>query len=282
MAVYAIGDIQGCYDELRRLLDQIDFEPLEDRLWFVGDLVNRGPDSLAVLRFVRGLGDRAVCVLGNHDLHLLALAAGNPKHAGTHTLSNVLSAPDRDELLDWLRHRPLLHHDAALDFTMVHAGLPPQWDIATARDCAAEVEQVLRSSDHGGYFLQMYGNKPARWDPTLHGMDRWRFTTNCLTRLRYCDQDGRLCLKEKGPPGSQARGRVPWFQHPARRSAGHRIVFGHWSTLSYSACDNTWGIDTGCLWGGGLTLLRLDGPAPSRLTLPCRQWQSPSRATGGR
>ena len=280
MAVYAIGDIQGCYDELRRLLEQIDFEPMEDRLWFVGDLVNRGPDSLAVLRFVRGLGDRAVCVLGNHDLHLLALAAGNPKHAKAHTLGDVLSAPDRDELLDWLRHRPLLHHDEALDFTMVHAGLPPQWDIATARGCAAEVEQVLRGPDHGGYFLQMYGNKPARWDPALIGMDRWRFTTNCLTRLRYCDRDGRLCLKEKGPPGSQARGRVPWFQHPARRSAGRRVVFGHWSTLGYSASDNTWGIDTGCLWGGGLTLLRLDGPAPSRFTLPCRQWQSPARATG--
>jgi bis(5'-nucleosyl)-tetraphosphatase (symmetrical) len=280
MAVYAIGDIQGCYEELRRLLDQIDFNPLEDRLWFVGDLVNRGPDSLAVLRFVRRLGDRAICVLGNHDLHLLALAAGNPKHAGTHTLGDVLSAPDRDELLDWLRHRPLLHHDAALGFTMVHAGLPPQWDIATARDCAAEVEQVLRSPDRGGYFLQMYGNKPARWDPALSGMDRWRFTTNCLTRLRYCDQDGGLCLKEKGPPGSQARGRVPWFQHPARRSAAHRIVFGHWSTLGYSASDNTWGIDTGCLWGGGLTLLRLDGPVPTRITRPCQRWQSPARTVG--
>lgn len=279
MAVYAIGDIQGCYDDLRRLLDQIDFEPAEDSLWFVGDLVNRGPDSLEVLRFVRGLGDRAVCVLGNHDLHLLALAAGNPKHADTHTLDDVLNAPDRDELLDWLRHRPLLHHDATLDYMMVHAGLPPQWDIVTARECAAEVERVLRGTEHRGYFLQMYGNKPALWDPALRDMDRWRFTTNCLTRLRFCDENGRLCLKEKGPPGSQAHGRVPWFKHPARRSTRQRIVFGHWSTLGYSSSDNTWGIDTGCLWGGGLTILRLDGPTPTRITLPCQQWQSPSTAS---
>jgi bis(5'-nucleosyl)-tetraphosphatase (symmetrical) len=276
MAVYAVGDIQGCYDDFRQALDAVDFDPAADRLWCVGDLVNRGPDSLSVLRYVRQLGDSAVTVLGNHDLHLLAMAAGNPRDKDPHSLRDVLEAADRDELLDWLRQRPLLHHDPAIDFVMVHAGLPPQWDLATAKTCAAEVETVLRGPDHVAYFLQMYGNKPARWDPDLQNMDRWRFTTNCLTRLRFCAPDGSLCLKEKGPPGSQAAGRVPWFEHPQRRSREQRIVFGHWSTLGFCASDNVWGIDSGCLWGGSLTLLRLDSPTPTAIHRPCRSWQKPS------
>lgn len=277
MAVYAIGDIQGCYDELRRALDAVDFDPVRDCLWCVGDLVNRGPKSLEVLRFVRGLGDAAICVLGNHDLHLLALAAGNGKHKGESSLEKVLTAADADELLHWLRHRPLLHHDAGLDFLMVHAGLPPQWDLATAQACAREVEDVLRGDAHTDYFLHMYGNKPELWDPALRGMERWRFITNCLTRLRYCEPDGSLALKDKGPPGSQSWGRMPWFEHPLRATRNQRIVFGHWSTLGYQARDNVWALDTGCLWGGALTLLQLDHVPPLQHSMPCGGWQDPAR-----
>lgn len=277
MAVYAIGDIQGCYDELRRVLDRVAFDPAVDRLWSVGDLVNRGPRSLEVLRLFRELGDAAVSVLGNHDLHLLALAAGNQRHKDDHSLHAVMEAPDRDELLHWLRHCPLAHYDPAVDFLMIHAGLPPAWDLDTTLACAREVEAVLRSDRCTDYFMDMYGNKPSRWDAALSGMARWRFTTNCLTRLRYCEADGSLALKEKGPPGSQAPGRVPWFEHPARRSRDTRIVFGHWSTLGYRATDNVWALDTGCLWGGALTALRLD-PAPLRVShLPCGGWQDPAR-----
>jgi len=279
LAIYAIGDIQGCYEELRRTLDEVGFENANDTLWCVGDLVNRGPGSLEVLRFIRGLGDAAVCVLGNHDLHLLALAAGNRKHENDSSLKAVLTAPDREVLLDWLRHRPLLHFDQELDFLMVHAGLPPQWDLQTARSCAAEVETVLRSDAHNGYFNQMYGNKPNRWDPALSGMERWRFITNCLTRLRFCATDGRLTLKEKGPPGSQAKGRIPWFTHPERASRGQRIIFGHWSTLGYVASHNVWALDTGCVWGGTLTLLRLDQSPPAPHSTRCAGQQDPKRFT---
>ncbi|MGB5200450.1 MAG: symmetrical bis(5'-nucleosyl)-tetraphosphatase [Sedimenticolaceae bacterium] len=279
MAVYAIGDIQGCYDELRQALDAVDFDSATDRLWCVGDLVNRGPKSLDVLRFVRSLGNTAICVLGNHDLHLLALAAGNPKHRSETGLTSVLTAPDRDELLHWLRHRPLLHFDRAIDFLMVHAGLPPQWDLTTAISCAHELEQVLRSSDADEFFLQMYGNKPDRWKPELSGIARWRFITNCLTRLRYCDAGGRLALREKGPPGSQAKGRIPWFDLPQRATREQRIVFGHWSTLGYLARHNVWALDTGCLWGGALTLLRLDQTPPAPHSVPCAGWQDPTSFT---
>ncbi len=279
MAVYAVGDIQGCYDDLRRVLDRVDFDPSHDTLWCVGDLVNRGPDSLGVLRYIHALGDRAVCVLGNHDLHLLAVAAGHPKHRNEPSLGEILGAKDRDELLHWLRHRPLLHHDPSLDFVMIHAGLPPQWDLATAKACAAEVEAVLRGDQHQDYLMRMYGNKPKRWDARLDGMERWRFITNCLTRLRFCEPDGGLALKEKGPPGSQAAARAPWYEHPERASRGQRIVFGHWSTLGYQAVDNVWALDSGCLWGGALTLLRLDTPIPRAVSQPCLGWQDPQDFT---
>ena len=277
MAVFAVGDIQGCYDELRQALDAVAFDPAKDHLWCVGDLVNRGPKSLETLRFVRGLGSAAICVLGNHDLHLLALAAGNARHENEDSLKAVLDAPDRDELLHWLRYRPLAHHDPALDWLMVHAGLPPQWDLDTTLSCAREVEAVLRGDGHRDYFLQMYGNKPNRWDPALHGMERWRFITNCLTRLRFCGPDGRLALKEKGPPGSQKAGRLPWFEHPQRVSRDQRIVFGHWSTLGYAARHNVWALDTGCLWGGALTLLRLDEAPPQPHSTRCPGFQDPVR-----
>lgn len=194
MTAYAIGDIQGCHAELERLLDRLDFDPAADRLWFAGDLVNRGPESLAVLRRVRALGDSAIVVLGNHDLHLLAVAAGNAKHSKKSTLGAILRAPDRDELLDWLRRRPLLHHDPDLGLTLVHAGLPPQWDLAEALARARELEAVLRSDDYPEFLHAMYGNEPARWSPDLSGLERLRFITNALTRLRFCARDGTLVV----------------------------------------------------------------------------------------
>ena len=281
MAVYALGDIQGCYDELRQILDRIRFDPEHDTLWFVGDLVNRGPKSLEVLRFVRDLGERAVCVLGNHDLHLLAMAAGNCSRAGRDSLTAVLTAPDRDELLAWLRHRPLIHHDRELAFSLLHAGLPPQWDIAEARERAREVETVLRSEDaYPAFFHHMYGNRPKKWSPDLEGMERLRFITNCFTRLRFCTPKGKLQLKEKGPPGSQENPKaMPWFDIPGRASRGNRIVFGHWSTLGYVARNNVWAIDTGCLWGGRLTALRLDTPEPRPVQIDCGGAQDPRNFT---
>jgi len=258
MATYAIGDIQGCHDELQRLLDHIQFEPNTDQLWFVGDLVNRGPNSLAVLRFIKSLDNAAHVVLGNHDLHTLAVANGHLKYHRNDNIDDILSAVDRDEITHWLRHLPLLHHDAILDFTMIHAGLPPQWDLATAQACAKEVEAVLQSDAHVEFLDRMYGNEPKQWDATLEGWDRLRFITNCFSRLRYCDSDGRLALEEKGKPGSQMTGLLPWFDVPGRKSAKMRIVFGHWSTLGQIDSNIVYPIDTGCLWGDALTALRLD------------------------
>lgn len=257
MAVYAIGDIQGCYDELMRLLELIRFDPATDRLWFTGDLVNRGPASLLTLRFVRDLGERAITVLGNHDLHLLAVAKGAPVHHSD-TLDDILAAPDRDELLDWLRQQPLLHYDRVLNHTLIHAGLPPQWDLATAQRCAAEVEAVLRGDDYREFFHHMYGDEPEAWDEELGGWGRLRFITNCFTRLRYCTRNGRLCLEVKGAPGTQPPDCLPWFEVAERASASLSIVFGHWSTLGLYRGQGVTALDTGCLWGGQLTALRLD------------------------
>lgn len=267
MAVYAIGDIQGCYDELRGLLDQIEFDPRQDHLWFAGDLVNRGPQSLQTLRFVRALD--ATAVLGNHDLHLLAAACDARQLKRKDTLGAILDAPDAAELLEWLRCRPLLHHDATLGYSMIHAGLPPQWDLATALACAAEVEQVLRGSDHAAFFAEMYGNEPACWSPSLKGTARLRFITNCFTRLRFCYSDGRLALEEKGPPGSQPATLVPWFEAPGRRSADMRILFGHWSTLGAYDAPGIHALDTGCLWGGALTAMRIDADGAQRMEYRC-------------
>ena len=260
MAVYAIGDIQGCYDEFRRLLDQLDFSPGADRLWLTGDLVNRGPGSLATLRFVRELGEHAITVLGNHDLHLLAVAAGREPRAGD-TLAPILAAPDRDELLAWLAGRPLLHEDPLLRFSMVHAGLPPQWDMARARIEARAVEGALVEAP-AAFLSAMYGDEPDRWLPGLRGVDRLRFAVNCFTRLRYCTNDGRLLLKLKGPPESAPAGAVPWYAATQRLTRGERIVFGHWSALGYRVAIDTYSLDTGCVWGGSLTAIRLDGPRP--------------------
>jgi len=276
MATYAIGDIQGCYERLRRLLDSLRFDPGRDRLWFVGDLVNRGPDSLATLRFVRALGERALTVLGNHDLHLLALADGSPKQAKDpkrakkDTLAPILQASDRDELLHWLRHRPLMHFDAHKNFALIHAGLPPQWDLCDALSCAREVETVLQGPDYPDYLDAMYGNEPTRWSDTLSGMERLRFITNCFTRLRYCGADGTLALKEKAAPGPQTSGYLPWFAVPNRATGSIRIIFGHWSTLGYAAEHNTWALDTGCVWKGRLTAIRVRREKPSGpVSVPC-------------
>lgn len=276
MAVFAIGDVQGCHDDLMRLLERVAFDPAEDRLWFAGDLVNRGPASLAVLRFVKGLGERAVSVLGNHDLHLLAVAAGTAKLRKNDTLDEILEAPDRDELLHWLRRRPLLHHDPGLGYTLVHAGLPPQWDLKQAQTCAQELEAVLRGSKHADFFRDMYGDEPKRWDPRLAGMDRLRFIVNCFTRLRYCNKAGDLDLKAKGAPGTQPEGYLPWFEIPGRASAGLHLLFGHWSTLGDISSHNVYPLDTGCVWGGRLTALRLDGDgSDSWYCVDCRGAQSP-------
>lgn len=277
MAVYAIGDVQGCYDELQRLLERIDFDAGRDRLLFCGDLVNRGPLSLQVLRFVRSLGDRALTVLGNHDLHLLALANGAKARKGDdETLDAVLKASDRDELLDWLACCPLMHEEASLGYCVLHAGLPPQWDKAQALACAREVEQVLADPSARKRFLaRMYGNKPDLWSDKLGGVDRLRFIVNCFTRLRYCDLAGKLGLREKGPPGSQSVGYLPWFKIPGRRSADIRILFGHWSTLGYLATDNVWALDSGCLWGGSLTAVRIDAGDPRPVHHRCQGARRP-------
>lgn len=260
MATYVVGDLQGCHAPLRRLLDRLHFDPEHDRLWFVGDLVNRGPDSLACLRFVRGLGAAAVTVLGNHDLHFCAVARGG-KISRKDTFEALLRAPDRDELVDWLQQRPLLHHDEAAGCTLIHAGLPPQWDLAQARAEAQSAERALRSPDASRFLLQeMYGDEPARWSPALQGWDRVRFAVNCFTRLRFCDADGALALKLKGAPGSQPPGLHPWFAVPGRRSAGATILFGHWSALGrvHWPEHQVYGLDSGCVWGGRLTALHLE------------------------
>lgn len=277
MSTYAIGDLQGCYLELRALLDRLAFDPRVDRLWFVGDLVNRGPDSLEVLRFVHALGEAALVVLGNHDLHLLALAAGNSRHAKKSTLEAVLRAPDRDELLHWLRHRPLLHHDPERNFTLIHAGLPPQWDLAEARARAGELEAVLRGEDYQDFLRDLYGNRPDRWSPDLAGMKRLRFITNCLTRLRFCTPDGTLALTEKGSLENHTVGLVPWFRVAGRKTRSDRIIFGHWSTLGYRQEDNVWAIDSGCLWGGELTAIRLDTTPLVPIQLNCKGYLAPGQ-----
>ena len=258
MATWAIGDVQGCAAELEALLDRIGYSPARDRLWFVGDLVNRGPRSLDVLRLVAGLGDSSVVVLGNHDLHLLAAARGAGLRDGDESLAPVLAAPDRGRLLDWLQSRRMLHHDASLGRVMIHAGLPPQWDLDRARSCAAELEQVLQGEASGAFFEHMYGNQPDLWHDDLSGMDRLRYTVNALTRLRACDASGRMLLKLKGPVDRLPAGAMPWFRVPGRLTAGVSVVCGHWSALGYHDADGVLALDTGCVWGGTLTARRLD------------------------
>jgi bis(5'-nucleosyl)-tetraphosphatase (symmetrical) len=269
MALYAIGDLQGCNDELGALLKTLRFSADRDRLWFVGDLVNRGPDSLGVLRRIRSLGDAATVTLGNHDLHLLAVAFGSARIRSDDTLTETLAAPDRDALLEWLAARPLFHEDRALNVCMLHAGLAPQWDLTLARQCAREVENVLQR-DPQKLFERLYGDQPDRWDPALEGEGRLRFIVNCFTRLRYVDADGRLALRVKGSPKkAQSQSLIPWFEAREARWRGARLVFGHWSTLGFFNNDDVTGLDTGCVWGGTLTALRLDDPGARPVQVPC-------------
>jgi bis(5'-nucleosyl)-tetraphosphatase (symmetrical) len=270
VALYAIGDVQGCDAELEALLRSLRFSPDRDRLWFVGDLVNRGPASLDVLRRIRDLGDAATVTLGNHDLHLLAVAFGCSRLKSDDTLTPILKAPDRDGLLEWLRGRPLLAEDHALNLCLVHGGLSPQWDMPTARACARELEEALRGQPEK-LFKHMYGDKPDRWDDALAGAERLRYIVNCFTRLRYVDEQGRLELHAKGSPRKGQRASlIPWFEAPGARWRGTRIVFGHWSTLGYFQNADVISLDTGCVWGGSLTALRLDAAAAAPVQVECR------------
>ncbi len=267
MSIYAIGDIQGCYDDLLRLLDLIKFDQQSDQLWFVGDLVNRGPKSLETLRFVKALGDSARTVLGNHDLHLLATAFKQRIPRQKDSLAPVLQAPDCDELLYWLRHQPLFHYND--DFCLLHAGLPPQWGFSRTKKMALKAEEVLQGSDHKAFFKAMYGDKPSIWSSDLKGMEKIRFIINCFTRMRYCDDNGRLDFKHNGPVGSQPKHLMPWFKVPGRKSEHMQIIFGHWSTLGYYQGHNCYAIDTGCLWGGQLTAIKL-GKHVKRYSVDCK------------
>lgn len=258
MATYAIGDVQGCFDALQALLQGIAFRPGRDTLWFTGDLVNRGPKSAEVLRLVMGLGTSAVSVLGNHDLHLLAVAHAARPASSSDTFEDVLQAADRDHLLGWLRQRPLLYQDGRLGFALVHAGMLPQWDVSTTGRLASEVEAELRGARFVEFLGHMYGDRPDRWDARLRGHERLRVIVNALTRLRYCDAEGRMDLAPVGPPGSQPSHLKPWFRARARGAHEPTIVFGHWSALGIWNQDGVIGIDSGCLWGGSLTAVRLD------------------------
>jgi len=274
MARYAIGDIQGCCDELKALLGRCRYSADRDELWFVGDLVNRGPKSLETLRFVRSLGAGATVVLGNHDLHLLALAFGSrrtPKDGDT--LAQILDAPDRDQLLEWLAGRPLAVFDEPRGDFLVHAGLVPEWTPRAAAMLAREVEAVLRD-DARTLFDAMYGNKPDKWSDTLRGMDRLRFVINAFTRMRYCDANGVIDLGAKDAPGSQPEGLYPWFDVPGRKSAGVRVICGHWSTLGLKRRKDLLALDTGCVWGGALTAVNLDADEPP-VQMPCNSHQPP-------
>ena len=256
MATYAIGDIQGCFAALQQLLEHLGFQRQNDRLWLVGDLVNRGPDSLAVLRWAWGMGDRVTAVLGNHDLHLLAVAAGHARLHRNDTLQAVLDAPDRLLLLDWLRTRPLLHAEGA--HVLVHAGLLPQWSISDAQRLAAEVAVELAGPRHDRFLAQLYGNQPDFWHEGLTGPDRLRVIVNAMTRMRFCSAEGVMEFATKGTVNAPPPGYLPWFDVPGRRSRETTVVCGHWSALGLRVRPDLCALDSGCLWAGQLTALRLE------------------------
>ena len=259
MATYAVGDIQGCFDSFMRLLERCAFDPKHDRLWLVGDLVNRGPRSLETLRFVRDLGPTAVAVLGNHDLSLLMAAEGFGKRGKGDTFDEILAAPDRDELLGWLRHRPLCHVEN--QYRMVHAGLLPQWTASEARSLAAEVEAALTAADWRESMSQMWGSEPASWRNELEGWPRLRVIVNAMTRMRFCSPDGAMDFRFKGEVAKAPAGCMPWFQVPGRRSADAVLVTGHWSALGLKVTTNLMALDSGCLWGGSLSAIRFEDRA---------------------
>ena len=256
MATYAIGDLQGSNSSLQKLLANISFDASRDRLWFVGDQVNRGTESLQCLRFVRSLGDGAVTVLGNHDLHLLCVADGAARLRNGDTLQPVLDAPDREELLDWLRCRPMMHIEG--EHVLVHAGLLPQWSVGEAKALAQEVESALRSAGRRNFLAEMYGNRPDCWSEGLKGFDRLRVIVNAMTRMRLCTPGGRMEFSHKGEPANYPAGYLPWFDVPLRKSADRTVICGHWSALGLKVEHNLLSLDTGCLWGGALTAVRLE------------------------
>ena len=268
MATYAVGDVQGCFDSLKRLLASAQFDPAKDRLWVAGDLVNRGPDSLGALRYIKSLGDSAVMVLGNHDLHLLAVAEGfQPAHRKD-TLAAILAAPDRADLLSWLRQCPLLHSD--LGFTMTHAGIPPIWSLAQASGYAKEVQEALQGAHYRDFLAAIYGNTPDCWDDGLVGYDRLRLITNYFTRMRFCSAEGRLELTAKEGLDKTPQGLAPWFDHP-HPSLDRPLLFGHWAAIKgRTSRANAIALDTGCVWGGQLTMLRLDDGVFFRVTSEIR------------
>ena len=275
MATYAIGDLQGCYDPLRRLLDYISFDPAADRVWFVGDLVNRGPASLEVLRFVKSLGAAATVVLGNHDLHLVMQAEGYGKANKEDTLDEVLAAADRDELLAWLRAQPLFHVEG--DWAMVHAGLLPTWTVVQAKALSDEASAALMADEYREFLAHMWGSEPTSWHDDLEGWDRLRVVVNAMTRMRYVTAAGAMEFRAAGakaPPDKGPAGCVPWFAAPMRASADHQIVCGHWSALGFHEEKNLLALDTGCLWGGCLTAVRLEDRRVMRQ--PCPQQTKPS------
>ena len=278
MAVYAIGDLQGCLSPLEALLDELAFDPARDRVWFVGDLVNRGPDSAAALRFVRDLGDAAVTTLGNHDLHLLAVWAGFKRMKRKDTLRQVLDAPDGEELLHWLRRQRLTWRDEELGYFMVHAGVPPVWSLDEAQARGRELEEVLRGEGYLEFLRNMYGNEPDLWRDDLVGWDRLRYICNAFTRMRYLDAEGRLDMRCSSAPGAQPEGLHPWYERREQLRAEPdplTIVTGHWSTLGLCQRGGNVAIDTGCLWGGALTALRLDSDPPEVFSRPCPAFLTP-------
>lgn len=291
MSTYAIGDLQGCAQSFDRLLERIAFDRREDRLWLVGDLVNRGPDSLGVLRRVMALGDVATVVLGNHDLHLLAVGAGARRRGRNDTIADVLAAPDAARLLDWLRHRPLAHRAtvASREVLMVHAGVLPTWSVADTMRHAAELEAALRAESWREMLVHVFGDEPARWDDALAGNARLRVIVNALTRLRFCSDDGRIDFDSKDSPAGftetlgnastaaspgalpPPEGFRPWFDIASRRTRDARVVFGHWSTLGALVRDDIVALDSGCVWGGALTAVRLDDSALFQVRCPQSQ-----------
>jgi len=270
---YVIGDVQGCCDALDRLLLEIDFSPSRDHVVVLGDLINRGPQNLATLRRLRELGTAATCLLGNHDLHLLAVAHGmRPMRTGD-TLNDILEAPDRDSWIAWLREHRLAVHEQG--WLMVHAGVVPQWDVETTLRLAGEVERHLRSDDMRDFLRVMYGNEPARWDESLTGNDRLRFTINVLTRIRFVAPDGTLDLNINESAAAAPRAHVPWFDAPDRKTQGVPIAFGHWSTLGLVNRPDLLSLDTGCVWGGRLSAARIDGGRREIIQVDCEQAQRP-------
>jgi bis(5'-nucleosyl)-tetraphosphatase (symmetrical) len=264
---YLIGDVQGCCGALDRLLAKIDFSPSRDRLCVLGDLVNRGPESLETLRRLRSFGSSATCLLGNHDLNLLAVAQGVRKPHRGDTIAEILEAPDRSDWLDWLRHRRMAVFEHG--WLMVHAGVVPQWDLAQTLALAAEVEALLQGDGLADFLPQMYGDQPARWDDTLTGVPRWRFVINTLTRIRFVAADGTLDLVTKDGADAAPAGHTPWFEAPQRRSAGTPIAFGHWATLGLISRPDLISLDTGCVWGRQLSAMRIDDGRRELIQVDC-------------